>query len=89
MQNDAHLDLVVYRAKIDAIDRELVELLSQRAKYAQAIGRIKVGEICDPSREAEVLSHVQLANHGPLSNQAIIQIFQEIIVACRALQYLE
>lgn len=84
MQNEA--SLAVFRTKIDLIDGELVSLLNQRAKYAQIIGEIKGSEICDPLREAQVLQHVQLANHGPLSNEDMIRVFQEIIAACRALQ---
>ncbi len=85
MQNEA--PLAIFRAKIDALDDELVSLLSQRAQYAQMIGKIKQGEICDPSRENQVLHHVQLVNQGPLSNESMIRVFQEIIAVCRALQY--
>lgn len=84
MQSEA--PLAVFRTKIDIIDGELVGLLNQRAKYAQIIGEIKGGEVCDPLREAQVLQHVQLANQGPLSNEDMIRVFQEIIAACRALQ---
>ena len=43
-----------WRAKIDALDRKLVELLSERARCALEVGKIKNSrnmEVFDPERE--------------------------------------
>ena len=70
------------RRKIDALDDALVRLLNTRAACALEIGRVKkqVGlAIYQPSREAEVLGHVQSINPGPLDDGAIRRLFERII----------
>jgi chorismate mutase/prephenate dehydratase len=75
------------RAAIDRIDGELVRLLSERARHAQAIGKLKGdGPVYRPEREAEVLRHAVAANAGPLPNDAVGRVFAEIVSACRALE---
>ena len=80
------------RQRIDALDEELVRLLNERASCALAIGRIKqqIGmQIYQPSREAEVLQHVQgrtTAMGGPLSPAALARLFERIIDEARRLE---
>ncbi|HNJ36659.1 MAG TPA: prephenate dehydratase [Nitrosomonas sp.] len=75
------------RAKIDAIDNELLELMNARAKLAQAVGHQKGNAVTyRPEREAQVLSRLQQLNAGPLSNERITALFTEIISACRAME---
>ena len=79
------------RARIDAIDRELVRLLSERASCALAVGRLKelAGlPIYQPAREADVLSNVRAANQGPLDNEAMTRLFERIIDEARRLERL-
>jgi chorismate mutase len=79
------------RLRIDAIDRQLVALLSERASCALAIGRLKEVAhlpIYQPAREAEVLDNVQQANVGPLDNAAIVRLFERIIDEARRLERL-
>jgi len=79
------------RQQIDDIDAQLVELLSKRAACALAIGHEKklVGlEVYQPSREAEVLSHVQRINKGPLHDEAVKRLFERIIDEARRLERL-
>jgi chorismate mutase len=79
------------RQQIDAIDARLVELLSARASCALAIGREKklAGlDVYQPSREAEVLGHVQQINTGPLDNEAMKRLFERIIDEARRLERL-
>jgi chorismate mutase/prephenate dehydratase len=48
------------RGQVDHIDRELVNLINQRAKLAHKIGQIKETagqQTYDPVREEEVLAH--------------------------------
>lgn len=77
------------RRRIDQLDEELVRLLSARAACALEIGHEKklAGlEIYQPSREAEVLAHVQSLNRGPLDNGAIKRLFERIIDEARRLE---
>ena len=77
------------RQQIDDIDTRLVELLSRRAACALAIGHEKklIGlEVYQPSREAEVLGHVQQINPGPLDNGAMKRLFERIIDEARRLE---
>jgi chorismate mutase / prephenate dehydratase len=77
------------RERIDQINLRLVELLSERAQVAQAIGRLKRAggsPIVQPAREREVLRRVAAHNHGPLTADHLQRIFIEIISACTALE---
>ncbi|HEV2977697.1 MAG TPA: prephenate dehydratase [Casimicrobiaceae bacterium] len=85
-KRNSEADLSRYRAAIDALDRELLRLLSERARQAQAIGALKDGSAYRPEREAQVLRHVQAHNPGPLSDAAVGRVFREIMSACLALE---
>ncbi len=77
------------RKKIDALDDALVRLLNARAACALEIGRVKkrIGlAIYQPSREAEVLDHVQHLNRGPLDDGAIRRLFERVIDEARRLE---
>jgi chorismate mutase len=77
------------RQQIDDIDERLVQLLSARAACALAIGHEKklLGlEVYQPSREAEVVAHVQRINQGPLDNEAMKRLFERIIDEARRLE---
>jgi chorismate mutase/prephenate dehydratase len=75
------------RARIDALDLEILKLVSERASAAHAIGRLKDdGTVYRPEREAQVLRRLAGANPGPLPDKVIMHLFTEIISACRALE---
>ena len=77
------------RQQIDALDERLVELLNERARCALEIGHEKklAGlEVYQPSREVEVLGHVQRINMGPLDNEAMKRLFERIIDEARRLE---
>ena len=77
------------RRRIDELDELLVRLLSARAACALEVGRQKkrLGlEIYQPSREAEVLGHVQQINPGPLDNESMKRLFERIIDEARRLE---
>lgn len=81
--------LAPLRAQIDAIDHELLELLSKRAKAAQAVGHIKnesSAPIFRPERENQVIQNVLQKNPGPLLADGLASIWREIMSACRALE---
>ena len=77
------------REKIDALDRQLVELINQRLACAAEIGRIKRsqgGEIYVPEREEAVLRQVTAHNGGPIKAEALRAIYREIMSAAIALE---
>ncbi len=84
-------DLGSIRARIDAIDARIHELLNERAGFAQQVGISKTasGKAVDfyrPEREAEVLRKALERNRGPLRNEEIARLFREIMSACLAQQ---
>jgi chorismate mutase/prephenate dehydratase len=77
------------REQIDAIDAQLLDLLSRRARLAQQVGHVKaetMAPVFRPEREAQVLRGVAERNPGPLKNTDVQTIFREIMSACRALE---
>lgn len=76
-----------FRERIDAIDDELLKLISERAHLAQEVGRLKQGnQIYRPEREAQVLRRIKEANPGPLPGETAARLFREIMSACLALE---
>jgi chorismate mutase/prephenate dehydratase len=77
------------RTSIDRVDRELLDLLNQRAALANEVGELKRAEgspVFRPEREAQVINGLQTANPGPLKGDNIAHIWREIMSACRALE---
>ena len=77
------------REKIDAIDAQILDLLSQRARLAQDVGHVKAetnAPVFRPEREAQVLRGVAERNPGPLKAGDVQTIFREIMSSCRALE---
>lgn len=84
-------DLLKLRTRIDALDEQLQALISERARCAQQVAEVKraAGEQNDfyrPEREAEVLRRAATRNQGPLSNESLVQIYRELMSACRGLE---
>ena len=77
------------RIRIDALDRQLVELLSERARAAQMIGNLKAATslpVYEPDREKIIYANVRAANKGPLPDIELTHIYERIIDVMRALQ---
>jgi chorismate mutase/prephenate dehydratase len=92
MSNDpAKPDLAAIRSRIDALDAEILERISERAKLAMDVRGAK-GELAGgadyyrPEREAQVLRRVIERNEGPLSDSVMLRLFREIMSACLAQQ---
>jgi chorismate mutase len=85
----AFMDIEDWREKIDELDRKLVELLSERARAAVEIGRLKRDTslpIYEPDRERIVFANVQEANRGPLAGRDLVRIYERIIDVMRNVQ---
>ena len=82
--------LAALRGEIDALDRQLVQLLNRRGrlalKTAELKGRQDEAAYYRPEREAQILERVRRLNEGPLPDQALTQLAREIMSACRALE---
>jgi chorismate mutase len=83
------MDIGDWRKKIDELDRQIVALISERARAAQAIGLLKKTHalpIYEPNREKVIFQNVRSANHGPLPDIELTHIYERIIDVMRAMQ---
>jgi chorismate mutase-like protein len=83
------MDIEDWRKKIDDLDRKLVDLLSERARAAVAIGKLKRNTsmpVYEPDRERIVFANVQNANPGPLPGRDLVRIYERIIDVMRNIQ---
>jgi chorismate mutase/prephenate dehydratase len=81
--------LLALRDQIDGLDRQLLELLNQRARVAEQVGEIKRAEgtpFFRPDRVAQVIDKIRAANPGPLKAEHVSAIWREIMSACLALE---
>ena len=88
-QDEARAKLEEYRVLIDDVDRRIVELLNERTRTVEEIGRVKRSAalpIYEPKRETAVFENVTAANHGPLTPDALKRIFERIIDEMRGVQ---
>lgn len=80
------------RDKIDAIDKQLVELFNQRAQCAMDVADVKKqssGEDVNffrPEREAQVLRKVKAINNGPLADEQAAKLIREVMSTCLSLE---
>ncbi|MCM2131008.1 prephenate dehydratase [Larsenimonas rhizosphaerae] len=79
------------RQRIDRLDQDILNLISERARCAQDVANVKLAENPDaifyrPEREAGVLRRIMELNQGPLSNEEMARLFREIMSSCLALE---
>jgi chorismate mutase len=80
--NTAQAQIQEHRVAIDAIDKQLVELLNARTKHSLAIRELKPDAhmgLYDPRREEEIFTKVFNYNAGPLYNDSLREIYQGIL----------
>lgn len=85
-------DLDALRAEIDAVDREIVDLLNRRARLGLAAGKAKLKNglpITDADREREVMIRVAMSNGGPLPQDALLSLYRQLIETIRRLEEIE
>lgn len=83
------MDIEDWRRKIDELDRQLVKLLSERARAAIEIGALKRNTsipIYEPDRERVVFENVQKLNNGPLPGREMVRIYERIMDVMRNIQ---
>jgi chorismate mutase/prephenate dehydratase len=77
------------RERIDSIDRQIQQLISERANHAQTVAKVKGSGLSAidyyrPEREAHVLRMVVDRNDGPLPDTEMVRLFREIMSSCLA-----
>ena len=83
------MDIADWRKKIDELDERIVQLISERAKAAEAIGELKRKQakpVYEPSREQQVFEHVRAVNPGPLGDTELQHVYERIVDVMRSLQ---
>ena len=82
--------LLGLRDKIDALDLQIMQAISDRARCAQQVAEVKKGQgdlaYYKPEREAQVLRHIMEKNAGPQDNEEMARLFRQIMSACLALE---
>lgn len=90
MTREAALNaLALYREKIDEVDRRILDLLNERTRTVEEIGKIKQEAelpVYEPRREDQVFQNISDHNHGPLSTDAARRVFERIIDEMRKIQ---
>ena len=88
-REDALQALEEFRVSIDALDLRLLELLNQRTRVVEEIGRVKRAAklpVYGPRREDQVFENITTHNGGPLTPDAVKRIFERIIDEMRTIQ---
>ncbi|MFO1519232.1 MAG: prephenate dehydratase [bacterium] len=81
--------LLQLREEIDEIDRDLLQMLSERGKRVIEIGKIKKSlhaQFYVPEREEKIFERLKKLNRGPFGNDSIQTVFREILSASLALE---
>lgn len=89
MARDFAAELAKCRGQIDDVDRRILDLLNERTRVVELIGKIKADAnlaVYEPKREDQVFQNVKDHNHGPLSDEAAKRIFERIIDEMRKVQ---
>ena len=86
---DPKTPLSEMRERIDSIDRQIQQLISERANHARTVAEVKGAGLSAidyyrPEREAHVLRMVVDRNDGPLSDTEMVRLFREIMSSCLA-----
>ncbi len=71
-----------HRAEIDALDREIVELLNKRAELSIAIRRLKPAagmQLLDTSREDAIYEKICVASSGELYDTGLMEIYATLL----------
>lgn len=87
--DEARLRLDEFRVSIDDIDRRIVELINERTRVVEEIGRVKREAqlpVYEPKREEQVFANITSANQGPIPSDSVRRIFERIIDEMRTLQ---
>ena len=77
------------RDRIDAVDCRILDLLNERTRIVEEIGKVKKAAqmpVYEPKREDQVYRNIVENNRGPLSEDAVKRVFERIIDEMRKVQ---
>src|SRR2546428_712100 len=83
------MNLDDWRSRINDLDNQILDLLTQRAEAALQIGDLKRRQDAPsyaPEREADIVRRLTEQNDGPLAAEAVVAVWREILSGCRALE---
>ncbi|MBW2647091.1 MAG: prephenate dehydratase [Deltaproteobacteria bacterium] len=81
--------IIPLRKSIDEIDKKLLDLINRRLSLAKEIGKIKEecgDQVFDSARESMIIRRLLDLNKGPVSKEALRNIYTEIIASSRNIQ---
>jgi chorismate mutase-like protein len=90
-QEEAQALLTQYRSQIDSLDTQILALLNERARIAEAIGDAKSSAglpVVELSREKAVIDRMVERSPGPLEGEAVGRIYQAVMLEMRRIQEL-
>lgn len=82
-------NLAPLRLRIDELDKQIVQLLNERANVVVEIGQVKRNDaspIYAPDREQRVLEQIRRYNQGPLPDSCVEAIWRELMSGSFALE---
>ncbi len=77
------------RRAIDALDRQILDKLNERARLVGEVGRHKQATqtpVYAAARERDIVTRLARENPGPFPNEGLPHVFREIISATRSLE---
>lgn len=80
--NEALIQIEKHREQIDALDRQIVELMNKRAGHSLVIRGLKPEAkmgLYDAKREEEIFAKIDSFNEGPLYNENLREIYSAIL----------
>jgi chorismate mutase len=80
--NESLAQIEQHRAQIDAIDKQIVALLNERAGHSLDIRALKPDAnmgLFDPKREEEIFAKICSYNEGPLYNENLKEIYGALL----------
>lgn len=77
------------RKRIDALDDQLIGLISERGEIAREIGLVKADDgtpVYSPDREKAVLKRIAAANRGPFPDSVFRAVYRELMSGSLSLE---
>lgn len=83
------LNLDELRLRIDAIDRQILDLVHERIRLVMQVGEYKRARgmpVYDPERERQLLERLSAAAQPPLDAPTIRRIFERLVDEARRIE---
>src|SRR5438445_11604163 len=83
------MNLDDWRSRINDLDNQILDLLTQRAEAASTVGDLNRRQNAPYNareREADIVRRLTEQNVGPLAAEAVVAVWREILSGCRALE---